>query len=195
MNKNILYWIIGIIIVILVIMLVSSLGQKGPASTDGSVQPAQPAASAVRQSIHDLIASGATKTCTFSIAPTASTSGMSGTIYLASGDMRGDFVTTDTAGKATNAHMIIASGTDYLWTDTNAKGVKVAWSVAASSTILSDRPGSVNVNEPADYSCTSATPDQSQFTLPTTISFTDVTSMVKSYNSKHGTVGSPLPVR
>jgi hypothetical protein len=198
MNKKAWYWIGGVVIVVIIIIICVSAGKSSPASapasseTTGSVTgsvsaPSQASASAVRQTMHDLITSGATQTCKFSIAATATSSGLSGTIYIASGNMQGDFIKTDTAGKVTNAHMIITSGIDYLWSDASlTKGYKLSWSVAANSTILSDRAGGVNINQPTAYSCSNWTADQSKFTIPANIQFTDITAMIKAYDAAKG---------
>jgi hypothetical protein len=194
MNKKSWYWIGGVVIVIIIIIIWMSDSKSAPASAPtssgvtspvaGSVSTSnQASASAVRQTMHDLITSGATQTCAFSIAATATSSGLSGTIYMASGNMQGDFIKTDTAGKVTNAHMIITGGMDYLWTDAVAKGYKLSWSVAANSTILSDRAGGVNINQPTAYSCSNWTADQSKFTIPANIQFTDITAMIKAYDA------------
>jgi hypothetical protein len=196
MNKKAWYWIGAVIIVVIIIIICVSAGKSAPTpassettgSVTGSVSTSnQASASAVRQTMHDLITSGATQTCKFSIAATATSSGLSGTIYIASGNMQGDFIKTDTAGKVTNAHMIITGGMDYLWSDASlTKGYKLSWSVAAASTILSDRAGGVNINQPTAYSCSNWTADQSKFTIPANIQFTDITAMIKAYDAAKG---------
>jgi hypothetical protein len=196
MNKKAWYWIGAVVIVVIIIIICVSAGKSSPApassettgSVTGSVSTSnQASASAVRQTMHDLITSGAPQTCKFSIAATATSSGLSGTIYIASGNMQGDFIKTDTAGKVTNAHMIITGGMDYLWSDASlTKGYKLSWSVAAASTILSDRAGGVNINQPTAYSCSNWTADQSKFTIPANIQFTDITAMIKAYDAAKG---------
>jgi hypothetical protein len=196
MNKKAWYWIGAVVIVVIIIIICVSAGKSSPApassettgSVTGSVSTSnQASASAVRQTMHDLITSGAPQTCKFSIAATATSSGLSGTIYIASGNMQGDFIKTDTAGKVTNAHMIITGGMDYLWSDASlTKGYKLSWSVAAASTILSDRAGGVNINQPTAYSCSDWTADQSKFTIPANIQFTDITAMIKAYDAAKG---------
>jgi hypothetical protein len=195
MNNKATYWIVGIIVIVVIVILVASSGKSTtPASTSGSestastsssasdqsVQVNQTNASAARQTMHDLIASGATETCTFSIPATASTSSLSGTVYIASGDMRGDFVRTDTSNKVVKAHMIISKGMTYLWSDALSKGIKMLWSVAASSSAMLGKVGGLDVNQPTAYSCTSQTPAQSLFTLPANTAFTDVTAYMKA---------------
>jgi heme/copper-type cytochrome/quinol oxidase subunit 2 len=169
MNKKIFYWIIGlIVIVILVVWMFVGRSTKAPNEVEANV---------ARQTIHDLITSGVTQTCTFSIAATATSSSLTGTVYMDSGKMRGDFVKTDLASKVTNAHMIVTDGMSYLWSDSLSNGVKAQETLVFNSTTLSERVG-IDMNQPTIYSCTSQTPDQSQFTLPTNIKFTDVSRLL-----------------
>ncbi|MDR3558264.1 MAG: hypothetical protein P4L61_01905 [Candidatus Pacebacteria bacterium] len=195
MNKKALYWVVGIVIVVIVViaLMVSGGKQAGAPSSTISSQTSsssaqsssstpsgtnQSGASAMRHTMHDLIASGATETCTFSIPATATSSSMSGSVYMSSENMRGDFTTTSQAGKVSNSHMIISNGTVYLWSDALGKGIKLPWSIAASSTSMSARAG-INVNQPADYSCQNIAPAASEYTLPANISFTDISAYMR----------------
>jgi hypothetical protein len=196
MNKKTLYWIVGVVIVVIIIVILMLSGKSAPAPASGSPsvtssssssgssqssQSGQVTAIAARQTMHDLISSGATKICTFSIAATASTSSLSGTVYMDSGSMRGDFSKTDTSDKTTSSHMIISSGTVYLWSDALSKGIKLPWSVAASSSAMLGKAGGIDVNQPTTYSCTRQTPNQSEFALPTSITFTDIAAWMKTH--------------
>lgn len=170
MNKKILYWIGGLIVIVLLVAWMFA-GKSTKA-------PNEVAAKVAKQTAHDLITSGVTQTCTFSIAATATSSSLTGTVYMESGKMRGDFVKTDLTNKVTNAHMIIIDGVDYLWSDSLSNGVKMDETLAFNSTTLSEKVG-IDMNQPTMYSCTSQIPDQSQFTLPTNIKFTDVSAYLK----------------
>jgi len=171
MSKKILYWIVGVVVVAAVVFVAASAGMSPTKNVTHTT------AAVARQTLHDLISSSATQTCTFSIAATATSSGLSGTIYMASGSMSGDFVKTSTAGKATSAHMIVANGEDYLWSDALSRGIKMPWS-AANSAELANKYGSIDTEQPTAYTCASWTPDQSKFTLPTGIQFIDVSKLM-----------------
>ena len=169
MNNKAWYGIGAVAVVLIVIIILASSGRQRPSSPDGSSSDqAAPVETArvAKLTLRSFIVSGATKTCTFSIPGSATSSSMTGTIYMSSQNMRGDFVTTDVAGKATSAHMVIANGIDYLWNDTQPRGIKLPWSLAASSTSsLASRAG-VDIDQPAAYSCADWTADQSKFALP-----------------------------
>jgi hypothetical protein len=173
MNKKIWYWIVGVIVVIIIIAAILFGGKSATKSNETHAT-----AAVAQQSLHQLISSGATQTCTFSIAGTATSSSMTGTIYTTAGSMYGDFAKTDTTGKVTTAHMIIVSDEDYLWSDALSKGIKMPWS-AANSTALINKYGSVDMSQPTTYSCTSWTPDQSKFALPTNVQFIDVSRYIR----------------
>jgi hypothetical protein len=181
MSKKAWYWIAGIVIIVVVVIVVATSSGGQPAGSSAQAPSDQnTVASGVRQSMHDLIASGATQTCTFSIpATTATSSSMSGTIYMASGSMKGDFVTTNSSGKTTDSHMIIASSTVYLWADAMARGVKVPWALASSSTALLNKSGGVDIDQPASYSCTNAVPDPSEFIVPADTHFSDISALIR----------------
>jgi hypothetical protein len=174
MNKKIWCWIVGVVVVVAVIIVVVAMSVGGKSA----VVETHTTAAIAQQSLHELISSGTTQTCTFSIAGTATSSSMTGTLYTAAGSMYGDFVKTTVAGKVTTAHMIIASGEGYLWSDALSRGIKMPWS-AANSTALINKYGSVDMEQPATYSCTSWTPDQSKFALPTNTQFIDVSKLIR----------------
>ena len=193
MNKKTWYWIGGVVVVVIIILIAVFAGKSASVPSVGSLGGSNVVSAGVaRQTLRDLISSGATETCTFSIAATATSSGSTGTIYLASGNMRGDFTTTDPAGKVENAHMILTAGTDYIWTDQMAKGYKVLWSVVASSTAMSDRPGAVNINQQTSYTCLPWVSDQSQFAVPTNIQFTDITALMQQYGPGSANASSTM---
>jgi hypothetical protein len=173
MNKKIWYWIMGVVVVVVVIVVAISSGKSATKSDE-----IHTTAAVAQKSLHELIGSGVTQVCTFSIAGTATSSSMTGTIYTSSGSMYGDFAKKDATGKMTTAHMIISSDEDYLWSDALSKGVKMPWS-AANSTALASKYGSIDMNQPTTYSCTDWTPDQSKFTLPTNIQFIDVSRLIR----------------
>jgi len=181
MNKT-LYWIGGVIIIVVIIIAVMSTGKSssGPttaSSTEALTSSSVPVPSGVvsakvaRQSWHDIVSSGVSETCSFQVAASASSTSLSGTIFTALGNMKGDFIATAPGGKVTNAHIIVASSTGYIWTDSSPRGLKMPYAVMASSTALSNKQGGIDVNQPTDYSCTPWSADQSLFVVPKNIQF------------------------
>ncbi len=173
MNKKIWYWVGGVIVIIAVVVVVILAGKSSPAA-----EPVHVTAAVAQQSLHDLIGSGATQTCTFSIAATATSSSLSGTVYTDSGNMRGEFVKTTSAGKITSAHMIIASSIAYLWSDALSRGAKMQWSPAGATAFVK-KYGDIDMDQPTTYSCADWTADQTKFTLPTDTQFIDVSRLMR----------------
>src|ERR1035437_9338850 len=60
-------------------------------------------------SLKDLLSKGIAQSCTFS------SDASSGTVYVSSGKVRGDFGTT-VDGNVTKSHMIVDGNTSYIWT-------------------------------------------------------------------------------
>ena len=175
MNKKIWSVIAAIVVVVVIVWIFAGSNKSPQKQATGLV---------AQQTLHDLITSGVNQTCTFSVSATASSSSLSGTIYLASGNMQGDFVKTDPENKITNAHVIVAKDVGYIWSDQSSnKGYKMSWSLMSSSTALQNKSESIDMNQPTTYTCTNWTPDQSKFMIPTTVQFTDISALMKKFES------------
>jgi hypothetical protein len=107
--------------------------------------------------------------CTFSSSTANATS--SGTVYTANGQMRGDF-TSFSQGKTIESHMIVHSGTSYVWSDALPSGYKMAFN--ASSSAQSMQSVMADPNAQIDYSCAPWSADPTLFTLPAAIEFRDI---------------------
>jgi hypothetical protein len=96
-------------------------------------------------------------------------------IYVAGGKMRGDF-TAVSDGQEMQSHMITDGQTAYIWTNQMPQGVKMSF-----GTIDDDQSGAANSNpidpdKELDYRCSGWTTDQSQFNLPSGVTFTDLSA-------------------
>lgn len=171
MNKKLL------IVVVVVLLLATGYylmkgktsGIPGVGSTETSSGP---------KSLKELIAAGIAQKCTFS--STDESGSTEGTTYVAGGKMRGDF-TNVISGKTTKSHMIVDGKTNYIWTDGEKTGFKVTvedTSGAGDTSVSQDTTqGSMDLNEKADYKCSSWVTDSSQFTPPSNVQFTDFSQM------------------
>lgn len=113
--------------------------------------------------------------CTFDTSTQDSQS--SGTVYVSGGQMRGDFTST-TAGETVESHMIIMDNTNYMWSDAMPQGIKM--SLESMTTASDSAPqGAVDPNAAVDYSCSMWVADASVFTLPTNITFQDMSAMMQ----------------
>jgi hypothetical protein len=140
-----------------------------------------------KKSLFDFFSMAGSQKCTFS----DKTNGGSGTVYVSSGKMRGDFQSTDN-GKTSASHMINDSKYVYYWTDGQKTGYKMSLDfVKQQASQVSMAPGNnaseqqtpsqaVNMKQQSDYSCGPWSEDTSMFSVPTNIAFTDYSAMMKS---------------
>lgn len=104
-----------------------------------------------------------------------------GTVYLDNGMMRADFATS-VAGQNLTSSVVLKDGYSYTWTSMSPTGFKVRVpteeEVAGSNaTATSDgRNGTIgfNTDQIGDYNCITASVDASRFTLPATVTFTEI---------------------
>ena len=169
MNKKIL-------IVIGILLLGGGIGaylfmSKGTSSTipDGQ-QTATSSEASAQKSLKDLIGLGQSQECTFSMSE-----GNSGTVYIASGKMRGDFTTTS-EGQTTISHMLVDGNTSYLWMEGQDMGYKFSVDTSAQEQGETSQ-GSVDLDQKADYSCKAWRADSSVLALPEGVEFKDMSQL------------------
>lgn len=133
-------------------------------------------------SFKDFLAGGKSQKCEASFKSGDTTS--SGTMYVASGKMRGDF-SAQVQGKTMQSHMIVKDQTVYSWTE--GLGLNAAFKTALNtSNTNSSQSRSVDVNQKVSYACQSWTEDDSQFALPIGMTFSDTAAMMPG-----GAAGNP----
>lgn len=168
-------------IVLVVVILLLGVGgyayyknsnqQKAPGAMQDESQSMQEASP---KTLQDLLGLSAAQKCTYS----------GGTVYVASGKMRGDFTNSD-QGKTTTSHMIVMDKTSYVWTEGESNGLKMTFDesqqATASSSEGSEQPQeAANLEKPQDYKCESWVADSSMFELPSGVEFTDMSSFMNS---------------
>lgn len=133
-----------------------------------------------KTSLKSLLAMNKSQKCTFDVEAS------SGTSYISSGKMRGDF-TAKTGGSTGTTHMIVDGQTSYVWMDGQTSGYKMDFSAMQSNSMKGDvnNTGQVNVdpNRDINYSCTNWSVDSSVFTLPANVKFTDMSAMMDKYQT------------
>lgn len=95
-------------------------------------------------------------------------------IFASNGKIREDYRTVDAAsGKITDTHSIKTGGTVYIWVDGATQGVKTVATAGGSPTIPSLTGGGFVGDEDSTvgWDCHAWLPNQSFFTVPTTIKF------------------------
>ena len=146
-------------------------------------------------SIVDLLTGGQTVTCTFSSPVDENGYSGKGTIYISSGNMRGDFETT-MDGKITNMSMIRKGSDNYIWGDGMETGMKMTIAPEDLTKKTDEANKYVDLNKKVDYKCSPWGVDQSKFTPPSNIKFTDFSKMMeettKMMKDKDGNIDSSL---
>lgn len=153
--------------------------QSKSSNEQGSQQAqsnSQPTDAASKGSLLSLLTSGKTQVCTYNADNNSVV--INGTIYVADKKMRSDFTSTVNS-TTTNAHIIVDTDYSYFWSDNSTLGIKNAIPKATptpsetSDAAMQDNSTNTNLNEEITYNCSNWTADDSKFTLPSNITFTD----------------------
>jgi hypothetical protein len=186
-NKLFIYGLVG---VVLVGGIVAFAMKKSDTSQNGeNSDPTQTAPIGMTEgaTLKDLIATNGSNKCTFS--ETVANSQNSGTIYINDEKMRGDFVTV-ASGQTINSHMIVINETSYVWSDMATQGIKMSFAKlaaqASSSASTNTQSKTVDINQRLNYDCSNWSADASVFSLPSNITFTDLSSLVPSASGSAG---------
>jgi len=178
---------IGIVIAIIIIALLAWYFTKNSSknntvsqtkSASDNTAAMQPTSGSQPTSLKDLMMSSSSQKCDVSF--TNGNTQSQGTIYVGNGKFRGDFSAT-VNGTTTMSHMISDQQTSYMWVEGMATGYKMA-AVANSTTTAPSQANSqaVDPNANYDYHCSNWPVDNSQFTPPTNINFTDMSAMMQT---------------
>ena len=170
------------IIIVLVILLLTMVGvgafmlMKRPQTTPQSSTTQTPSNTIENKSFKDLLAGGTNQTCTFSDQEL----GSSGVMYMGNGSARGDF-TSKMNNTVTGSHMITDSEYMYTWIDGATEGFKVSRSSVEEQQENTPKTSStaIDINRNVDYSCSPWSVDSALFTPPSTVTFTDTSTMMK----------------
>ena len=170
---------IGIVIAVIVLIGgfmflnngIAPAGNNGEPPTNGETLSA---------SIDDLLAFSGTKTCTFS------DEGVSGTVYVSNGKMRGDFEATEN-GQVLTTHMVRADGYQYVWVDGQG-GLKIKEADLKKFETQANQGNNQtpDLNERVNYTCQNWSGDSAKFAVPTDVEFNDFGALFEG-------LGMPVP--
>lgn len=130
-----------------------------------------------RSSLKALLTVNDPQKCTF--ADNTDAGDTSGTVYVANGKMRGDFVATTDAGPM-NSHMVVVNNTGYIWSDGMQDGFKISLDAMEDAQDTQNQNTAVDLDKEVDYSCENWRADESMFNLPANITFSDMNEMMNS---------------
>lgn len=121
----------------------------------------------------ELVAGGGSRTCTVTVDTGEGSS--EGTVYIANGQMRGDF-TTSVNGQSMTAHMIQKDGYMYNWSDAVAQGVKISLAQAQQQPNTPSQNQGIDPNAQVDYDCSGWMADSSKFDVPSNVTFMELSA-------------------
>ena len=191
MKKNIVLIIGGLVLLGVVAFFVLSKKSPSPLTTmTTSTTPTPTAQANAAMTLKDLMGKGVAQTCTFSTTMTQ------GVVYVDSGKARGDFAST-VNGKVYQIHMIVDGTTYYMWRDGQTSGFKAAFNPAnvTASEASPAANGALDANQSLVYNCKPGVTDPSSFTIPATVTFTEIAvpSSASSSSNNQCSVCANLP--
>lgn len=131
----------------------------------------------VKGSIKSLLSGGKNVSCSVKYPIGDSTS--EGKVYVTENKMRGDFTTT-VEGKTMESHMISDGSYSYSWVSGTPQGVKIKIDeTQAKASPVAGQSQQVDIDAQIDMNCSSWGVDNSMFTPPADVKFTDFSSMMK----------------
>lgn len=194
MNKKIVTVIV--VILLLLLLLVGGLyfmkkspqiamqNETGKSQNAAQDQVQKPSA---MTTLKDLLTSGSSQKCTFE--EKSDSFSVSGTTYISGGKVRSDY-SSGVGTVMSSGHMITDGKTSYIWTEGQTTGFKMAFDEANSdgstnttkdkTTTPTDTTTSkegVDPNKAMNYNCSGWSADNSMFTPPANIKFSDLNSM------------------
>lgn len=135
--------------------------------------PAAAGNAGTQMSLKDLLTEGGSQKCAFSSVTDDSES--SGTVYVADGQMRGDF-TSAAGGQSVMSHLLVTDNTSYVWTDNYPQGMMMSFDAMTAG--QEGGQSAVDPNALADYSCEPWAADAGIFVLPDGVDFLDIESLM-----------------
>ncbi len=147
------------------------LAPEGEEVVADTPAPAEQEVGTFQGSAKDLMARGGDHKCTFT--QEVENSKSTGTIYISGTKMRGDFNSNVLAGGTTmdlESHMISDGATMWTWSNMMPTGFKMAVDQSAQA---GGQQQGFDANVDLEYTCINWAPDQSQFVVPSAITFTE----------------------
>jgi len=186
MNKKVIIAIAVIVLLLLgggVFLMTSKNKSKTTPSTTGTKgDKNQESSQTSQKSLYDLLAAGLPQKCTFESTDDFGSS--EGTSYVSGGKVRADFAVT-AGGKVTVSHMISDGKTSYIWTEGETNGFMMsveeseATGTSAPTTGQTGTESNADLSQKADYNCSTWIPDNSLFTPPSDVKFTDFSQILQ----------------
>ena len=182
--------IVGILVALGIVgavafMQISKSPSQSPSSGTNIQEKSEATESASRGSIESLLKAGKSVKCDITYLDDSG----NGVVYVADGKVRGDFNTKADEGTQTESHMIQDGEFGYIWSGNQGTKIKVD-TTEASPTTGDQQQQNADLNKEVDLKCSAWSKDDSKFTLPTDVTFTDVSNLVPPQNQQQQTGNS-----
>lgn len=163
---------------------------KNPTGTPNPADENQPTATPTEQSqstsLRELLANGQNQKCTFSMSETdkddnKTTTG--GTLYISGKRMAEEVQITNTGNGGINTNMMMISDGDKIYTwDPSKKTPGMMFKMVEPTGTADGKTQNQNVDldKKIDMKCSPWGVDESKFTVPTDVKFTDLTELMKN---------------
>lgn len=169
MSKNSILALIIIVAVIgFALMFFSKEETAVLDNTDSRTEVEQESTGTFRGSMRDLATRTDPTRCTFTHATEMGSS--AGVVYVAEGNIYGDFDIVTAQGSSLKAYMITDGEYSYVWSSSIPQGFKVALADAEAQTSSQAVEG-IDYNQALDYDCAPWTADLSVFVPPANVTF------------------------
>ena len=134
----------------------------------------------------NLVALGQSVACTFSHDDGAGNRS-SGTVYMTGGatQMRGDFTVEASGTAPVETFMVRTGGYTYMWSDASPQGIK---SQVVNEAELTSDDQNGGIDEDTEFSCQAWNVDNSKFSLPSGIQFTDMSAQIDAMMEASGSI-------
>jgi hypothetical protein len=184
MNKTILA--VGILVILLLgggafWMMNNNKGEKQTNTTSTENSNTNTATTSAPKTLKELMALQTPQSCTFSSSEEGYSS--DGTVYYASGKVRGDFE-TKVENQLTKAHFVNEGNTLYMWMDGQAQGFKMSMETTnEENTETKTQNKQYDPNKQVDYKCSAWNVDSAVFVKPANVEFVDPMEGLKAIPS------------
>lgn len=138
----------------------------------------------IKGSLLDLTKLGKNVTCTFEYQDDSGKS--KGVTYVSGNKASSEFELVDTKGETINSYTISDGDWMYMWSSANDQGSKIKISeiesIKNNNSSPSEKTNYEGLKNDVDYKCKIWVPNDSKFSPPTNIIFTDMTDMINKFS-------------
>jgi hypothetical protein len=155
-----------------------------------TAQPQTVKRNAVRGTILSLLDGGQSVSCTVTLPDNKG----AGTFYVASSKkFAGDITSKGTDGKDIETHMVSDGTYVYIWSAAMPMGIKMNLSAAKNAANNAQTNQAINMNQNVDMQCGSWSVDDSKFTVPSDVKFSDFSNLLPQGQGAPKTVAPSVP--